>query len=80
MDLSRRLGLEVEVGELCPDVQSFLDLVVDVGVGQPLGRRVAADLVRDGLHPPSAAWRKKHNSNSGAHFSKLSVQHFILGT
>ena len=52
--LTACLGLEVEVGELGPDVQGFLNLVVDVAVGEAFRGRVSADLVSDGLHSPSA--------------------------
>lgn len=55
VDAAGVLPGEGEVSVLTPDVERLLDLGVHVSLGEPPGGRVAADLVGQVLHAPTAA-------------------------
>ena len=58
MHLAKEPVLKSQISHFCPNVQGFLDLRVDLSLGQSIGWGVLGDLVGQLFRLPSGTWRR----------------------
>ena len=58
MYLAKEPVLKSQISHFCPNVQGFLDLGVDLSLGQSIGWGVLGDLVGQLFRLPSGTWRR----------------------